>query len=174
MGYGISFDVENLSFAAFDQDQTLESREFIEQFWGSRYFKEHPVIASDTELDRRLENGELRVAIEIPPNFGKDLVSDKQPELLAWVDGADAFRAETTRGYLVGLTQAYLTEQGTRGRTTTASNPPVTMETRFRYNQAFKSVYAIIPGVIMVLLMNIPAMMTALSVVREKEAGSIA
>ena len=174
MGYGISFDVEHLSFSAFDQDQTLESRELIEQFWGSRYFEEHSTIASDRELDRRLETGELRVGIEIPPNFGKDLVSDKRPELFAWVDGADAFRAETTRAYITGITQTYVTEQVNRGRTTNAPNIPVKMETRFRYNQAFKSVYSIIPGVIMLLLMNIPAMMTALGVVREKETGSIA
>ena len=174
MGYGISFDVEHLSFAAFDQDQSLEARELIEQFSGSRYFEEHPSIASDTELDRRLEDGELKVAIEIPPNFGKDLVSDKGPEISAWVDGADPFRAETTRSYLTGLTQTYLAEQVARGRTTAAPSLPVNMQTRFRYNQAFKSVYSIIPGIIMVLLMMIPAMMTALGVVREKETGSIA
>jgi ribosome-dependent ATPase len=174
MGYGISFDVEHLSFAAFDQDQTLESRELIEQFAGSRYFEERRPIASDPEVEQRLENGELRVALQIPPNFGKDLVSDKHPELLAWVDGADPFRAETTRGYLQGLTQTYLTDQMARGRMANVPSPPVKMEARFRYNQAFKSAYAIIPGVIMLLLMNIPAMMTALGVVREKETGSIA
>ena len=73
VGYGISFDVEHLAFAAFDQDQTLESRELLEQFLGIAIFQEHPDIASETELDRRLKNGELKVAIEIPPNFGKDL-----------------------------------------------------------------------------------------------------
>ena len=174
MGYGISFDVEHLSFAAFDQDQTLESRELIEQFQGSRYFGEHRPIARDAQLERRLEDGELRVALVIPPNFGKDLVSDKHPEVLAGVDGADPFRGETARGYLEGMTQTYLAEQVARGRMKTAPDLPVRMEARFRYNQGFKSVYSIIPGVIMVLLMQIPAMMTALGVVREKETGSIA
>ncbi|HXV23055.1 MAG TPA: ribosome-associated ATPase/putative transporter RbbA [Alphaproteobacteria bacterium] len=174
MGYGISFDVENLSFAALDQDQTLESREFLEHLSGSRYFEERPGIATDADLDRRLENGELTVAIEIPPSFGKDLVSDKHPELLAWLDGAMPFRAETARGYLLGLTQSYLSDQQSRGRTTTDLKLPVSIETRFRYNQAFKSVYSIIPGVFMLLLMLIPAMMTAVGVVREKESGSIA
>ncbi|WP_342237458.1 ribosome-associated ATPase/putative transporter RbbA [Inquilinus sp. OTU3971] len=174
MGYGISFDVEHLKFAAYDQDQTLESRELIEQLSGSRYFEEHPPITSDTELDRRLENGELKVALEIPPNFGKHLVSGKGPEVLVLLDGAVPFRAETTRGYLQLMAQSFATEQVARGRSTTAPNVPVKLESRFRYNQAFKSVYAIIPGVIMLLLMNIPAMMTALGVVREKETGSIA
>jgi ribosome-dependent ATPase len=174
-GYGITFDIENLSFAALDQDQTLESRELLEQFSGSRYFEEHPEIATETELDRRLQNGELRIAIEIPPNFGKDLVSNKQPEASAWLDGAVPFRAETSRSYLVGLTQTYLADQAARGRPVTPpTSLPVNIEARFRYNQAFKSVYSIVPGVFMLLLMLIPAMMTAVGVVREKESGSIA
>ena len=73
VGYGISFDVEHLAFAAFDQDQTRESRELLENFSGSRYFSEHPEMAGESDLDRRLKDGELAVAIEIPPNFGKDL-----------------------------------------------------------------------------------------------------
>ena len=174
VGYGISFDVENLKFAVFDQDQTLESRELIEQLSGSRYFEERLPIASEAELDRRLEDGELKVALEIPPNFGKDLESGKGPEVLASLDGAMPFRAETTRGYLQIMAQTYAADQVARGRAATLPNVPVKMETRFRYNQAFKSVYAIIPGIIMMLLMNIPAMMTALGVVREKETGSIA
>jgi ribosome-dependent ATPase len=74
----------------------------------------------------------------------------------------------------LGLTQSYLSDQQARGRATTELNLPVSIETRFRYNQAFKSVYSIIPGVFMLLLMLIPAMMTAVGVVREKESGSIA
>ena len=85
------------------------------------------------------------------------------------------FRAETARGYLTGLAQTYLADQAARGRTVTPPAAlPVNIEARFRYNQAFKSVYSIIPGVIMLLLMLIPAMMTAVGVVREKETGSIA
>jgi ribosome-dependent ATPase len=150
-GYGISFDIENLSFAVLDQDQTLESRELLEHFSGSRYFEEHPEIATETELDRRLQNGELRVAIEIPPNFGKDLVSNKQPEVSAWLDGAVPFRAETSRGYVLGLTQTYLADQAARGRPVA---PPTSLpreyRARFRYNQAFRRLFDN-PGVIMLL-----------------------
>ncbi len=173
-GYGISFDVEHLAYAAFDQDQTRESRELLENFSGSRYFQERREIFSDAELERRLQNGELKLAVEIPPNFGKDLTSDKQPEMSAWIDGAMPFRAETSRGYLSGIMQTYATDQAARGRATTIQTQPVSMETRFRYNPAFKSVYSIIPGVIMLILMMIPAMLTAVGVVREKESGSIA
>jgi ribosome-dependent ATPase len=173
-GYGITFDVEDLSYAAFDQDRTLESREFLEHLSGSRYFKEHPEIATPGELEQRLSNGELKVAIEIPPNFGQRLVRNQQPEISVWLDGAMPFRAETARSYLIGLGQTYLADQVARGRTIAAPSLPVDIAMRFRYNQAFKSVYSIIPGVIMLVLMGIPAMMTAVGVVREKETGSIA
>jgi len=173
VGYGISFDVEHLAYAAFDQDQTNESREFLENFSGSRYFTEHSDIASDTELDRRLKSGELKVALEIPPNFGKDFLSDKDPEISVWLDGAMPFRSDTASGYVNGIEQTYLTDQAARGHIP-GVQPPVNLEERFRYNQAFKSVYQTIPSAIMVVLILIPAMMTAVSVAREKETGSIA
>ncbi|CCJ07329.1 ribosome-associated ATPase/putative transporter RbbA [Methylocystis sp. SC2] len=173
-GYGISFDVENLPYAVLDQDRTLESREFLESFSGSRYFVQESDINSTAELERRLVSGEIKLAVEIPPNFGRDLINGKTPEVAVWIDGAMPFRAETIRGYVEGITHKYLADQSTRHDG--AAPPPalVNMETRFRYNQSFKSVYAIIPGVIMLMLALVPAMMTAVSVVREKETGSIA
>ena len=174
VGYGISFDVEHLAYAAFDQDQTTESREFLENLSGSRYFTEHPDIASQPQQEHRLKSGELKVALEIPPNFGKDLLSNKQPEISVWLDGAMPFRAETASGYVEGLTLTYLTDQAARGHMGGLRPLPVNIEERFRYNQAFKSVYQTIPCTIMVVLILIPAMMTAVGVAREKETGSIA
>ena len=174
VGYGISFDVEHLAYAAFDQDQTKESRELLENFSGSRYFGEHPDIASDAELDRRLKTGELKVALEIPTNFGKDLLTDKRPELSVWLDGAMPFRAETASGYVMGLAQTYLSDQAAKGHIAGLQPLPVNVEERFKYNQAFKSVYQTIPSTIMLVLLLIPAMMTAVGVAREKETGSIA
>jgi ribosome-dependent ATPase len=175
VGYGISFDVENLAYAAFDQDRSRESRELLENFSGSRYFEERPEIKATAELDHRLETGELKVAIEIPPDFGKDLLTGKkQLEIGVWVDGAMPFRAETARGYVAGIALTYLTDQAARTIGPGALSLPVRIETRFRYNQAFKSVFNTVPSCIMVVLMLIPAMMTAVGIVREKEAGSIA
>ena len=172
-GYGISFDVENLSYAVYDQDNSLASRELLENFSGSRYFRQRPDIASAADLDRRLTNGELKLAIEIPSGFGRDLASGKAPQAAVWIDGAMPFRAETIRTYITGLAQTYLAEQYRR-RGLISPAAPINIEMRFRYNQAFKSVYSIIPGVIMLILMLIPAMLTAVGVVREKEVGSIA
>ena len=174
VGYGISFDVEHLAYAAFDQDQTNESRELLENFSGSRYFGEHRDIANETELEHRLKSGELKVALEIPPNFGKDLLTDKDPEISVWLDGAMPFRAETASGYVMGLAQTYLAGQAARGHIAGLRPLPVNLEARFKYNQGFKSVYQTIPSTIMLVLILIPAMMTAVGVAREKETGSIA
>ncbi|MGX7741592.1 ribosome-associated ATPase/putative transporter RbbA [Rhodopseudomonas parapalustris] len=171
-GFGISFDVENLTYAVYDQDNTLESRELLESFSGSRYFKQAPDIASAADIDRRLASGELKLVIEVPHGFGRDLLTSKSPEVAVWIDGSMPFRAETIRSYVTGLSQAYLAEQYRRHAMASPASP-INIETRFRYNQAFKSVYSIIPGVITLILMLIPAMLTAVGVVREKEVGSI-
>jgi ribosome-dependent ATPase len=171
--YGITFDVENLAYAALDHDRSPESREYLDEFARSRYFREQPPIIDYAELERRLRSNELKFAIEVPPGFGRDLRRGRRPEVGLWLDGAMPFRADTSRGYVEGAHQVYLnaltrTDPGRWGQ-----RPPVDMAVRFRYNQAFKSIYAMVPGVIMLLLMLIPAMMTAVGVVREKEVGSI-
>jgi ribosome-dependent ATPase len=115
----------------------------------------------------------LHIAIEIPPDFGGDLKRGRQPEVGVWLDGAMPFRAETSRGYVEGVHQAYLAELARRERGQAPPAPPADITVRFRYNQEFKSVFAIVPGVIMLMLGLIPTMMTAVGVVREKEIGSI-
>ena len=171
-GYGISFDVEHLSYGVLDRDGTTESRIYLENFAGSRYFRERPPIHDYDELDRRMESGELRVAVEIPPNFGKDLKRGRSPEVSVWIDGAMPSRGETMRGYLQGLHRLYLNNLQ-RGSPTTASAAPAGIQFRYRYNQDFKSIYAMVPGVIAILLIFFPAILMAVGVVREKELGSI-
>jgi ribosome-dependent ATPase len=172
-GYGISFDVEDLAYAVLDYDQSAESRRYLENYSGSRYFSQRPDIRDHADMERRLRSGELAVAIEIPPDFGRDLRRGRPLEVGVWLDGAVPFRAETSRGYLQGLHLDYLTELARREQGAEAQVLPAAIETRFRYNQNFKSAFAMVPGVIMLLLMLIPAMMTAVGVVREKELGSI-
>ncbi|MEB8386539.1 ribosome-associated ATPase/putative transporter RbbA [Rhodobacteraceae bacterium KMM 6894] len=173
-GYGISFDVTDLPYAVLDQDKSLESRTLLEAFSGSRYFEEHDEASSAAELDARLREGEIAIAIEIPPDFGRSLLRGEVPEVRAAVDAAMPFRAETTRGYLLGLAESYMADQIERNYGEEIDTSAASIETRFRYNQAFKSVVAMVPSVIMLMLVLIPAMMAAMGVVREKETGSIA
>ncbi|MCA1407766.1 ribosome-associated ATPase/putative transporter RbbA [Ensifer sp. IC3342] len=184
-GYGISFDVEHLRFAVFDQSRSLESREFLEGFEGSRFWSRQPDITAPDQIPTRLRAGELKFAIEIPPLYGSDLLRERRPEIGIWINGDMPNRAETTRTYLGGLTLDYLAKQSARRAGDMAALPgtatgsessalPVNFESRFRYNQSLKSVYSMVPSVIMMMLILIPAIMTALGVVREVETGSIA
>lgn len=171
--YGISFDVENLKFAVLDRDRTPESRELIASFSGSRYFEARGDLTSPDDLARRLRSGELKLAIEVPPGFGKDRIRGQSTEIGVWLDGAMPFRAETARGYVMGVMNDYAASQAVQDTGKAPRPPPFEMEPRFRYNQAFKSVNAMAPGTIMLLMIMIPAMLTAVGVVREKELGSI-
>lgn len=171
-GYGITFDVERLPFAVLDNDRSPESRELIETLGGSRYFIPQPAVADPADLERRLKGGRLALALEIPAGFGRDFWRGADPEVAVWLDGATPFRAETTRGYLEGLVLEYSQDLAAR-RGISADALPASFEIRLPFNQRFESVYAIAPGVIMLLLAIIPGMMTALGVVREKEIGSI-
>lgn len=173
-GYGISFDVKSLPYAVYDQDRSIESRQLLESFSGSRYFAEHAAANSTAELDARMKSAELAIAIEIPPDFGRDMRLGHQPEIAVSVDGAMPFRAETMRGYLIGLEQVYMEAQMAQTYGHAIDTSAASIETRFRYNQSFTSVYSMIPSVIMLMLVLIPSMMAAMGVVREKETGSIA
>ena len=172
LGYGISMDVEGLRFAVLDRDDSPESRAYVQNISGSRYFIERPPLASTAEMDRRMKKGELSLALEIPPGFGRDLRSGRRPEVGVWVDGAMPYRGETIRGYVQGMHQQYL-EDLSLMRTGELPAGAATLESRYRYNQDFKSIYAMVPAVIPLLLVFIPAILTALGVVREKELGSI-
>ena len=171
-GYGITSDVEDITFAVLDRDQTPASRSYAESISSSRYFEERAPISDATEMDRRMISGELSLAVEIPSGFGKDIVRGNPTEVAAWLDGANPSRAETAMGYVEGLHKHYLSELHSQsGEATTAL--PAEIETRFRYNQSFESINAMVPAVIALLLMMFPSMLTALGVVREKELGSI-
>jgi ribosome-dependent ATPase len=172
-GYGISLDVEKLAFAVYDQDQTPQSRAYLEAFRGSRYFDEQPPISDPAQLHRRLQRSEIKLALEIPPGFGRDLFAGRQPTVAAWLDGGMPFRAETSRNYVEAVHQANLEQLADQSSPAPSRQAPAKLETRFRYNQDVVSVNAIGPGVMALILAFIPAMLTALGIVREKELGSI-
>ncbi len=175
-GYGISFDIENLQTAAFDQDETPQSRQLLDGFSGSRYFSMQSPISSAAEAERRLRSGNTHIVVEIPSGFGRDLLNGSRPEVDGSIDGAMTFRGETARNYVNGVVRKEGEELQRQARR--AGSPSGWTDgdigTRFRYNQAFLSVNAMVPSVFMLMLCLIPAIMSAIAVVREKETGSIA
>jgi ribosome-dependent ATPase len=174
LGFGITTDVNSLSFAALDHDNSFESREYIGELRGSPYFVEQAPLKDASELQTRLKSGHVNATIEIPPGFGRDIKVGRPTEVGVWIDGAMPFRAETIRGYLQGVHDQFLVDPAIRGNTALApAKSLANIEVRFRYNQDFDSVFAMVPSTIALQLALIPAILMALAIVREKELGSI-
>jgi ribosome-dependent ATPase len=173
IGYGVNLDVERLSFAVLDRDDTTTSRAYALDIAGSRYFDEKPPIVDYDDLDRRMRSGELSLAIEIPRGFAEHAARGRPATIGAWIDGAMPTRAETVRGYVQGIHAHWLAQKEREILGERAAAAPFSIAVRYRYNPDLSSVVAMVPAVIPLLLMLIPAMLAALSVVREKELGSI-
>ncbi|RKZ64386.1 MAG: ABC transporter ATP-binding protein/permease [Gammaproteobacteria bacterium] len=173
MGYGITLDVDDLTYAVLDRDQTELSQNYALNLSGSRYFIERTPIKDYEDLDHRMRSGELSLAIEIPPDFARDIRHGNPVQIATWIDGAMPQRAETIKGYVQGIHQQWLIETAKERFGQDLGATPVTIETRYRYNPDVKSLPAMVPATIPMLLLMIPAILTALSVSREKEMGSI-
>lgn len=171
LGWAISFDVSGLTFSVLDRDQSVHSRALTEHFSGSAYFVEKPPIRSDAAGERLLQSEEAVLIVDIPPDFGRDVAAGRQTEVGFTVDGTAPFNASNIGAYVAAIMGGYNTEMlKARG-----IDIPQTADLvpRFMYNQEFRSVNSMVPGVLMLVLMMIPAVMSALAVVRERELGSI-
>lgn len=172
ISFGITLDVEDLRYAVLDRDQSSVSQNYTLNLAGSRYFLEQPPLVDYADLDRRMRRGEISLAIEIPPDFGRDILRGRSVEVGAWIDGSMPTRAETIQGYVQGIHQHWLAEQA-RIRLGMEPVAAATVQPRYRYNPDIESLKAMVPAVMPLLLLMLPAMLTALAVVREKELGSI-
>jgi ribosome-dependent ATPase len=169
-GYGISFNVEDISLAVIDRDRTPASRAYVEEFASSPYFELRVALNDDRAVEQALRSNRATLVLDIPPGFGRALASRRAPAIGAWVDGAMPFRAETVSGYAQALhRRAVAAAAPGRAPASTA----YVLEPRFLYNQAFRSFNAVVPIMIGILLAMIPSILTSLAVVREKELGSI-
>ncbi|MDK3020416.1 MULTISPECIES: ribosome-associated ATPase/putative transporter RbbA [Rhodobacterales] len=173
IGLGINMDVEDLSFAVLDRDQTTTSRSYVADISGSRYFIEQDPLSSYDELDARMRSGDLSLAIEIPPGFAADIAAGRDVSVGAWFDGANTTRANTVQGYVQGMHSAWLSAQARQIYGDAALTGNFELVTRYRYNPDVRSLDAMVPAIIPLLLLMIPAILTTLSVARERELGSI-
>ncbi|UWQ35661.1 ribosome-associated ATPase/putative transporter RbbA (plasmid) [Leisingera sp. M527] len=169
--FGISLDIDELDYAALDLSQSPESRAYLAEVSGSRYFRSTPPLSSAAEGRNRLVSGEVSLVVELPPDFGRKLRAGELSEVLAIVDGAIPFKGETVEGYAAGLHQTFLSAEA--AATGTRQGEIARIEPRFRYNQSFESIAAMAPAMPAILLIMLPAVLMAVSVAREKELGSI-
>jgi len=171
-GYGYSFDIEQIPYAAIDRDRSPESRSYIERFEGSGYFEQRPAPGTSAQLDRMLELADVKVVIEIPPGFGRDVKRERRPVVGVWIDGTLPYRAEIVRAYVQALHEEYLVELARQDPA--AAPAPVAIEPRYEYNPQLKTRYAVVPGLFAVVLVIVPALLAGVAIARDKELGAIA
>ena len=173
-GFGITTDVMNIRYAVLDQDQSPESRTYLDQFEGAQpYFLKRRPAASFDEAMTRLQADDVSLVLEIPNDFGKNFRRARGPEVLANVDGAMTFRGDTVAQYVQGVHLTTLKDPAGNLRTAKPQKNTADIVNRFIYNPTFESVYSMVPSVPALLLLLIPAILMTVSIVREKELGSM-
>jgi ribosome-dependent ATPase len=172
-GFGITTDVEDIRFAELDYDQSPESRAYLESFASSRSFLRQRPLHSPEEMLDRLVSNDITVGIEVPSRYGLNLQKGAVFEASALIDGANPFRAETIKEYVQGVNTVHYDDLYRRQYGRSYQSIASEIQSRFTYNPSFESVYAIVPSVPPILLILIPAILMAVSVVREKELGTM-
>jgi ribosome-dependent ATPase len=173
-GFGITTDVEHIRYTTFDLDGSPDSRTYLQQFAGApRYFSGKPPPRSSDEAFEWLQSDRVSVVLEIPPDFGRDLRRGGEPDVMAQVDGAMTFRGDTIAQYVQGVQDEMLRDPASGLSTADTRKYAANIEERYVYNPTFESVYSIVPSVPALLLLLIPAILMTVSIVREKELGSM-
>ena len=169
-GYVITFDIRDINLAVFDQDRTQRSRALVQAFEAAGYFRVTERPARYRDLQPMLDRGAVRLALVIPPGFQRELAAGRPAAVQALVDGADANTAAIALNYAGAITTAYSARVVLRASRRSA---PVSAESRVWYNETLKSSNMIVPGLVAVIMMVIAAMLSALTVAREWERGTM-
>ncbi|KPJ96296.1 MAG: hypothetical protein AMS18_01140 [Gemmatimonas sp. SG8_17] len=169
-GYAIAYDVKNISTAVLDQSNTPQSRDLIESFERSGYFTIVRYLSHYSDVDRVLGRGIARTALVIPPSFGGDVAAGRRAPLQLLLDGSDANTATIAKNYAEAIVARYSVDALSSGRPITA---PVTAQSRVWYNETLESRNMVVPGLIAVIMSIISAMLTALTIAREWERGTM-
>ena len=181
-GYALNFDIRNVSLVVKDQDRSSQSRELVSAFVNSGYFSLAGHVDSDRDIDRLVDEGRVRVILTVPAHFERDLLQGIPTDVQVIIDGDNANTASTVLGYSraliseFNLAQAGIREPGTGKRTDPGSRipgPRVSVEPRIWYNPQLRSTLFLVPGLIAYISMITAVVSTALSVVREKERGTM-
>jgi ABC-2 type transport system permease protein len=181
-GYGMSLDVENIPLVIVDHDHSALSREYTGKYINSRYFDFKGYVSDERELTHLFDTGEAKVAIIVPPEFTHRLKRGRPATVQSIIEGTSPFRAQTTKGYVIAINGDFSNQQlikfmaKQRGISVAKAKKmlnAIRLDVRFLYNEAISSTWSMVPSLIMLLLMITPPFLTAVSVVREKENGSI-
>ena len=175
-GFAISLDVRHIQLAVLDDDKTQASREFLQFFLHSEYFDLKQVMRSTDEIDGLLDEGKALVALVIPKDFGRDVANGRKVEIQVIADGSNGNTAATAIGYVQAVAADYsqrafvrsLERAGVSGMKSTIDFRP-----RVLFNPELRSANFLVPGLIVLILMMSSVLSTTLSIVREKERGTM-
>jgi len=176
-GYAITFDIRDLKLAVADEDRTAASRALIERFTGSRYFRLVATASDPGELVTLLDSGEAQIVLSIPKDYGRNIERWEADTVQVLLDGSESNTATIAAGYveaiLAGLNISTVKKVLSRGGVPSKGIPPVDMQIRVWFNPEVNSTYTIVPGLVAVIMVVIAALLTSLTVVRERELGSL-
>jgi ABC-2 type transport system permease protein len=177
-GYGVTFDVKNLITAVYDLDKSQASRELLNSFEHSGYFKLKYYLDKPEQIRWLLDRGKINVAIWFPPEFDRDLKSNKTATMFAVVDGSDSNNAIIALSYVNAIVQTYsnriiIKRLPPQAIALLAGIPPIDDRVRVWYNPELRSINFLVPGLIALIMMTLSALLTSMTVVRERERGTI-
>jgi ABC-2 type transport system permease protein len=166
-GYALNFDIRNVALAVEDRDGSAESRALVSAFVNSGYFDMVAAVYSPADAERLLDLNRARAVLVIPERFGADLALGRTPPVQVLLSGDNANTATTVMGYASTILRSVGAELSGGGA------PPVAVEPRIWYNPELRSTIFLVPGLIAYIAMITAVASTALSIVREKENGTI-
>jgi ABC-2 type transport system permease protein len=175
VGYALNFDVKHVPLAIFDEDRSPASRAFLERFTHSEYFSHQHTVTSYREIDRLFTDGVVKIAVVVPSEFGEELLAGRDVRVQILVDGSDANTAGQATQNAARMTAEYSNRVTAsalwkKGGTFAA---PLDLEPRIWYNPDLLTSHFLIPGLIGFIIVLTAVVSTSLTVVREKERGTM-
>ncbi|HJV60935.1 MAG TPA: ABC transporter permease [Albitalea sp.] len=181
-GHGMSQEVEHVGLAVLDEDRTPASRDYADHFTRTHHFRFLGALASAGQIEPLIASGRARVIVRIEPGFSRSLYRGGAAQVQFIVDGTFTAPARTLRGYVEAINAAASAEMrasalarmsGRPIERTVAMIQPVKLQVRYLYNEEVRSIWTIAPSLLMLILLMVPPLLLAVSVVREKETGAI-
>jgi len=174
-GYGVNLDVRNVPLAVCDRDRSVLSRDLTHALEAGGYFEVKAYLDSPAEADRVLEQGRVRSVLVIPTEFEADVRGGRGATLQLLTDGSDSNSALLALGYASGIVRLFFNRQAAErlGLDSPALLAPVDLRVRYWYNPELRSTNFVVPGLIVIVLMMLSALLTSATIVRERERGTM-
>ena len=168
-GYAITNEINNVNIAIFDKAKDEKSQEFIQNITASNFFNVKQVIYSQKDIEKSFQKGKIKAVLVFEPKFSKKLIKENKANIQVITDATDPNTSITIVNYITTMLkklQMDLNKQKTIPF-------QIQAQTKMLYNPELKSVYMFVPGVMTIILMLVSAMMTSISITREKELGTM-